>query len=197
MKKRKRNKGDNMRMFIAIELENTLKEYIFEKQQMIKNNSRKGNFSRKENFHLTLKFIGEVNIEEIEDIKKAINKTALGYSHFKINLGKLGYFSRKNKKIIWIGISQGNKRLNQLFNILETNLDRFGFEREIRGLKPHITLAREVVLKKDFNFLSKEIRIEDKEIQVKKISLMESTRIDGLLTYRPIYRKDLQDVNLT
>lgn len=186
-----------MRMFIAIELDNTLKEYVFQRQQIIKNNSRRGNFSRKENFHLTLKFIGEVNIEEIEDIKKAINNTASVFSPFKMNLGELGYFPRKNKKIIWIGTSQGNKKLHKLFNILETNLDRLGFEREARGLKPHITLAREVVLKKDFKLLSKEISIESKEIPVKKISLMESTRIDGLLTYRPIYTKCLQHVNLT
>ncbi|SKC48942.1 RNA 2',3'-cyclic phosphodiesterase [Maledivibacter halophilus] len=180
-----------MRVFIAIELDDNLRQYIFQKQQIVKKNSRKGNFSRKENFHLTLKFIGEVSIEETQYIKKAIDKTASIFSPFKMNLGELGYFPRKNRKIIWIGTSQGNKRLQQLFNIMDQNLNVFGFEREVRGLKPHITLAREVVLKKDFNSLSQEIIIENKELIVEKISLMESTRINGVLTYRPIYRKKL------
>lgn len=180
-----------MRVFIAIELENILKEYIFQKQQIIKTNSIKGNFSRRENFHLTLRFIGEANREEIESFKKAINETAKAVSIFKMKLGELGYFPRKSKKIIWLGISQGQKSLQQVFNILEMKLENEGFKREARGLKPHITLAREVILNTDFNLLSRQVQIENKEINVKKISLMESTRIDGKLTYIPIYTKDI------
>jgi len=180
-----------MRVFIAIELDEKLKDYIFEQQKLVKANSVKGNFSRKENFHLTLRFIGEANCDEIEMLKTAIDATANDFSPFNLKLGELGYFLKKSKRIIWIGISKGQKELQQLFNLLENNLVRQGFEREVRGLKPHITLAREVVLNTDFKLISKEAKILDKELAVKKISLMESKKIDGKLTYKPIYIKDI------
>ena len=186
-----------MRVFIAIELENNLKDYIFQNQQIVKTNSIKGNFSRKENFHLTLRFIGEANSKEIEDLKDTIDKTTGGFSRFELELGKLGYFQRKSKKIIWLGIDKGQQILRELFDVIEDNLEKLGFKREIRGLNPHITLAREVILKKDFNHVSKEVKIEKRIIPVNGISLMESTRVEGRLTYRPIYTKNFKASNRT
>ncbi|WP_432402666.1 RNA 2',3'-cyclic phosphodiesterase [Wukongibacter sp. M2B1] len=182
-----------MRTFIAIELGDELKDYILKKQQVVKNNSEKGNFSIRENFHLTLKFIGETNNLQIDALKEAIDITTKEFASFRLKLGSLGHFSKKNKKIIWIGISEGEIVLQQLFDILENNLDKQGFEREERGLNPHITIARQVVLKRDFDKISKEINMLHKEIPVKKISLMESTRVNGILTYRPIYIKLLKE----
>ena len=186
-----------MRVFIAIELENNLKDYIFQNQQIVKTNSIKGNFSRKENFHLTVRFIGEANSKEIEDLKYTIDKTTVGFSSFELELGKLGYFQRKSKKVIWLGIGKGQQILRELFDIIEDNLEKLGFEREIRGLNPHITLAREVILDKDFNHVSKEVKIEKRIIPVNGISLMESTRVEGRLTYRPIYTKNFKATNGT
>jgi 2'-5' RNA ligase len=180
-----------MRVFIAIELDEDLKEYVFKQQGFVKINSVKGNFSRKENFHLTLRFIGEADHREIEVLKGVIDKTGNDFHPFNLKLGELGCFSKKNKKIIWLGISKGQKELQRMFNFMENNLVRQGFERELRGLKPHITLAREVVLKTDFSLISQEMNILNKEIPVKKISLMESTRVNGKLTYRPIYIKNI------
>lgn len=180
-----------MRTFIAVELDDQIKNYIYDKQEVVRTNSKRGNFSRKENFHLTLRFIGESSIEEIEDIKRAINETVKSNRPFNITLGKLGCFPRGTKKIIWIGINNGYNELNKLFGKLENNLEKQGFEREKRGLKPHITIAREVRLLKDFKEICEEIQIQDKIIPVTKISLMESTRVDEKLTYRPIYTKNL------
>ncbi|WP_432666141.1 RNA 2',3'-cyclic phosphodiesterase [Wukongibacter baidiensis] len=180
-----------MRTFIAIELEDELKNYIFEKQQILKSNSEKGNFSRKENFHLTLRFIGESSPTQIEALKKAIDTTSEKITSFGLKLGELGYFPKKNRKIIWLGIGEGKATLQQLFNELENNLYRDGFKREERGLSPHITLGRQVILKKGFDKIAEDINILYKDIPVKKISLMESTRINDILTYRPIYTKPL------
>lgn len=180
-----------MRVFIAIELDENIKEYIFQNQKIVKDNSIKGNFSRKENFHLTLRFIGEANVKQIDVLKKTIDETAKITSSFEMQLGGLGYFSRKNRKIIWLGISNGKKSLQQLFDILENNLEEYGFGRDERGLNPHITMARQVILNTDFELLAEKVKTEEIEIPVKKISLMESTRVDGKLTYRPIYTKYL------
>lgn len=184
-----------MRIFIAIELDEHLKGYIFDKQQTFKGYCEKGRFTSKENFHLTLKFIGQTNNDEIELLKEAIDKTAEYSSTFNLKLGKLGYFPKKNRKIVWLGISQGKSKLLQLFETLEINLEVKGFERDTRGLNPHITLAREVALNTDYNEISRAIKILDYDIPVKKISLMESKRVDGELKYIPIYTKDIKNVS--
>lgn len=184
-------RGEGMRTFIAIELTDELKEYIADKQQVIKKHSIKGNFSHKENFHLTLRFIGEINDNEIDKLKNAIDRTAEKNREFNLELGSLGYFPRKNKKIIWIGISRGREKLKSLFGDLEENLAKQGFQKEDRELRPHITIGREVKLDSEFDIIKQKIFIEPKKIQVEKISLMESTRINGKLTYIPIYTRNM------
>lgn len=180
-----------MRVFIAITLEDEMKKYIAQTQTLVKNLSTKGNFTRIENFHLTLRFIGEVDKERIEAIKKAIDDTANGVKPFDLILGQLGEFPRREKKIVWIGIDGGRKQLKDLFEIMESNLEKEGFEREARGLKPHITLGREIRLQESFETLVKDIQIQRKGIPVDKISLMESKRVEGILKYIPIYTKAL------
>ncbi|MBB6214038.1 2'-5' RNA ligase [Anaerosolibacter carboniphilus] len=181
-----------MRVFIAIELDEVLKEYLREKQQKVRNYSEKGNFTRIENLHLTLRFIGEVSTVDVEKIKEAMEEAAEKTNSFQMTLGSLGEFPRGNKKILWIGIDQGRQILQQLFAKLEKSLEERGYPREEKGLKPHITLGREIVLQKIFGELSKEIMVESKTVGVKAITLMESTRIQGALTYVPIYRRNLQ-----
>lgn len=181
-----------MRVFIAIEFDDEMKKYLAQRQADVKKNSDRGNFTGRENFHLTLRFIGEANREEIQRIKAAINGTAEAVESFGVKLGTLGEFPRNRKKIIWIGISEGHRDLKELFEKLEANLEREGFPREEREFRPHITLGREIILNKDFQEVSKEIVIEAKSIRVESISLMESTRIHGVLHYVPIYRKKLK-----
>ncbi|MFT9494088.1 RNA 2',3'-cyclic phosphodiesterase [Anaerosolibacter sp.] len=181
-----------MRVFIAIEIEDGLKAYLGEKQQEVRTHSEKGNFTRLENLHLTLRFMGEVPNQGIEKIKEAMEAAAEQINAFQMTLGALGEFPKGNKKILWMGIHQGQPALQQLYNDLEQCLEERGFPREERGLNPHITLGREIVLQKPFGELKEAITVEDKTIEVKGITLMESTRIQGVLTYVPIYRRNLQ-----
>lgn len=181
-----------MRIFIAIELEDDLKNYLGEKQQEVKEQSEKGNFTRLQNLHLTLRFIGEVSTMDVENIKEAMEAVTEKMNGFEMTLGQLGEFPRGNKEIVWIGIDQGQEALQQLFDKLEEALEEKGCPREEKGLRPHITLGREIVLRKPFEELSKEIMVESKTIGVKGITLMKSARIREKLTYIPIYHSSLQ-----
>lgn len=177
-----------MRTFIAIEFENYIKEYLWAQQQLVKEYSQKGNFTRLENFHLTLHFLGEVSPQQIESLKKVIQATVLHQQPFSLQLDRLGQFSKGNTQIIWVGIKKSIE-VEGIYDRLQNELAGCGFPKEDRGLKPHITLAREIVLKGNFNELSQQIQIQPKEIFVDKLSLMESTRVNGQLAYIPIYSK--------
>ncbi|NLO83605.1 MAG: RNA 2',3'-cyclic phosphodiesterase [Clostridiales bacterium] len=187
-----------MRVFIAIEFEQHIKDQLYNIQQRVVNCSTSGNFTRPENFHLTLKFIGEVQPPFINEITAAMKETAKACKPFSLHLGDLGSFPRGNKKIIWIGLKGELDRLNHLFSRLDTALNNIGIARDTRKYSPHITLGREVSLSVDFSKLAEDIIPKISEncssvIKVSKISLMESTRKDGRLIYLPLYIQPLSD----
>lgn len=180
-----------MRVFIAIEFQDKIKDYLKEIQDLTKAKSEKGNFTIKDNFHLTLKFIGEVDLTLIEKIKEAIDKAVIGHNNFKLYFNKIGKFPRGSKSILWVGLKI-EKELYLLYDKIENELEKINIKKEERKFTPHITIGREVVLKEDFNNLLKEIELKKLAILVDKVSLMESTRVNGELKYIPLYVKNFK-----
>jgi len=183
-----------MRVFIAIEFEQPIKDYLNRIQKQVMSYSTDGNFSRPENFHLTLKFIGEVEPSFLGNITAAMAQAVQGIKPFKLGLHSLGNFPRGNKMIIWMGVCGELDALNLLFNQLETSLSDIGIAKDTRGYSPHITLGREVRLAVPFSKVASAIAADPYQIiEVRKISLMESTRQEGRLMYIPLYRQPLAD----
>ena len=178
-----------MRTFIAIEFEEEVKQYLYKVQEIAKTGCKNGNFTPKENFHLTLRFIGEADFDDVERLKEAIFETGKQSKPFSFTLNQLGFFERGEKKIMWFGIDKSIP-LYQLYNRMEKNLARQGFSRNKQDLSPHITLAREVTLFTQPSVLQKKIPIENKIVQVNKVSLMKSTREGRKMVYEPIYQID-------
>lgn len=178
-----------MRVFYAIEFEEDIKEYIYEKVLALKGKSIKGNFGRKENIHLTLKFIGEVEIEKVKGLSNVLDNIATGKKIFSLVMNQVGQFDRGQNAIIWIGIEE-SESLQNLHASLDNELSKLGYEKERKKFVPHITLGRQVVLRSAEIF--KDIKISG-TIQVKKLSLMESKRVDGVLKYIPVHTVQLGD----
>ncbi len=176
-----------IRVFFAIEFNDEVKKYIFDRQKIVREISKKGNFTLKKNIHLTLKFIGEVNSNEMNTLKKAVDVVANQNAAFKIVMDKAGKFDRGNQSIVWIGIER-NSRLEKINNDLEQVLSQWGYEKENRKFKPHITVGRQVVFKEQESLSHIQV---SKAAVINKISLMESKRVDGVLTYVPLYSRML------
>jgi len=176
-----------MRIFIAVEFNENIKKYLQKIQSFVQQRSIRGNFTLFDNFHLTIKFIGEVKPMMLPEIYHAMEDAVAGVSEFTLYTGKLGSFSRGEKKIIWLGL-QGN--LDSLFKLnrqVEAEMIKRGFPRGDVKFLPHITLGREVVLQEQLESLDHSIPYIDNEIVVNRITLMESKRQDGRLVYAPIH----------
>lgn len=178
-----------IRVFIAIEIPEAIKDYLIKVQKVIRENSGGGNFIAKENIHLTLRFIGETKDCELNKLKKALDRVALNQEDFEIHLEKLGQFSRGNKGIIWVGVHKSHM-LEKLHSDLELALEEEGYSKEGRSFVPHITLGRQIRLTKEFEKIKEEVRIDNRAMLVDKISLMKSTRINNILRYIPVYTKE-------
>lgn len=181
-----------MRTFIAIELEEETKAQLAEVQAEAEKLCRRGNYTPKENFHLTLHFLGEVQEEDLDYLHEAIYETARRNRPFTMTIDKIGFFPRGNKGILWAGIERSN-HLQRLFSTLEKSLEQQGFARERKGLSPHITLGREVEPQRNFTDVQRGVRVEPMRVSVRSILLMESVRRGARLMYVPVFRQNLTE----
>ncbi|MGI6685355.1 MAG: RNA 2',3'-cyclic phosphodiesterase [Bacillota bacterium] len=178
-----------MRLFAAINFSEEVKDSLFECIMRLKKTALKGNFTHKENLHLTLVFIGETC--KVEAVKSAID--CVSFAPFHLTIGGLGRFKRNGGDIYWIGVKQ-NSDLNNIYHQLRQELVKRDFNIENRPYKPHLTLGREVVFPKSFDETGKKelaASIPEMTMPVDSFSLMKSERIRGQLTYTEIYRKSL------
>lgn len=175
-----------MRTFIAVEFDKDTKNNLSQLQDRIKDDCKKGNFTTKDNLHLTLRFLGEIDEDDIPNVAQAMEETASVNRSFPLVFDRVGYFDRGEKCIIWVGVDK-SKALVRLYETLEKNLGKQGFKRERANFAPHITISRETAL-----FYSKKILVDKFKpdfggMIVKEISLMESKRVNGRLIYKKIY----------
>lgn len=177
-----------MRCFISLNFDDCTIEKLNGIQQKVKNRSYKGTWVWKENFHLTLKFLGEVESNNINEISNILKEISQRYEPFKLNFNKLGYFKGKEDlKVIWVGLDGEIGILNSINNSIENKLETLGFSREKRKFLPHITLGRRVVFENSINVID-EISKKDVEysFMVNKIFLMKSDQVMNKRVYTPI-----------
>jgi 2'-5' RNA ligase len=93
-----------------------------------------------ENYHLTLRFIGEIPGYRAEEIDVALS--GLRGRGFPLTLAGLGTFSKGGRSsALWVGVER-NPKLDHLQNKIEIALQRCGLEPERRRFQPHVSLAR-------------------------------------------------------
>jgi RNA 2',3'-cyclic 3'-phosphodiesterase len=94
-----------------------------------------------DNFHFTLKFLGAIEESQIESIGKALSEAIRPFRRFTINAKCLGVFPNlKRARILWVGLK--GDELPALAKSVETVLEPFGFPRENRIFRPHLTVGR-------------------------------------------------------
>lgn len=175
-----------MRLFIAINFNENVKDSLCDSIARLKRMALKGNFTRRENLHLTVVFIGETN--KVEAVKQAMD--GVNAVPFELSVGGVGRFKRDGGDIYWAGVNK-NIVLTDIYNRLCAKLFKKGFIMEDRAYKPHLTLGREVVLPKTFDEKEFAKSVSHSIMMVDSLSLMKSERINGKLTYTEIYRKPL------
>lgn len=95
-----------------------------------------------ENIHLTLKFLGDVSIANLDLLKKVLESEAAGHQPFEFSVGELGAFpSIRRPRVIWVSV-QAPQELLTLQHGIDAETARLGYSREDRPFSPHLTLGR-------------------------------------------------------
>ncbi|MCX6750221.1 MAG: RNA 2',3'-cyclic phosphodiesterase [Candidatus Pacearchaeota archaeon] len=165
-----------MRTFIAVKLPTKILMQIKEIQEALPEFS--GKKTELKNLHLTLKFLGEISYENVEEIKSRLSK--INFSKFEPEIEECGFFDKQNRGIIWLGITNCENLQKEIDNSLEGL-----YERENRFMG-HLTIARTRKISSKKKFISdlKKIKIPTMFFIVDKFYLMES----GLKEEGPEYK---------
>ncbi len=111
-----------------------------------------------EQYHLTLKFLGDTLPSDLEEIGRDIEGVAKNRLQFVVELEGLGAFpGRERVQVIWIGITAGTENLIALAGEVDDACARRGKEREGRPFRPHLTVGR-VRSSRDLRSLGERIR---------------------------------------
>jgi len=128
-----------MRLFIGIELPDGIREGLAELQRELRPVSNSARWVATESAHLTLKFLGEITEQRAEEVHQAM--TVLTWKPFPITVKGIGFFpGTRSPRVFWAGVQAPT--LEALTGRIDSKLETFGFEKERRSYRAHITLAR-------------------------------------------------------
>lgn len=184
-----------MRLFIGLEFSEETKKTLLDIQNDCKPFIKNGNLYTKENFHLTVRYLGKVDDQDISAIKSAVEETAKQTDSFDLVIEGLDVFTKKNRFILWAS-PQRVDPLIELYNQVEESLLNYAqYRRESQNYTPHITLGRNIRFKKSIiieNVSEQLPQFPPISLSVHHLTLFESTRMNDALYYQPIYRSQLK-----
>jgi len=177
-----------MRTFITFDFDRETKEKIYNIQSKVKDSSIKGRFKYIDNFHLTIKFLGEADEVKIGLIYQDMLRRLKGKSKINISLKGLGSFGKGDViKTIYLKCHGELDKIYEIAEVVDKITSNYGFKLENR-FTPHVTIAQEVLLKHTFEELQKGLEKEKIDnIILDKVIIMKSEQKNGKRIYTPLY----------
>jgi 2'-5' RNA ligase len=131
-----------MRLFIALNLPKKERTRIHRVSSRLRDADLPVRWIDPENYHVTLKFLGEVRQERVPAVEEIVQRVAGATVPFEVRLESFGAFPTIRKpRVVWLGVT-ASAELRCLKQDLEWGLADAGFEAETRAFHPHLTLGR-------------------------------------------------------
>lgn len=182
-------KSNTIRCFVAIEIPNRIQEILGEVQAQIRSKIGFASWTKIGNYHITLKFLGDVEDRNVDKIRSALEKVAKGNEPFPIEIGGIGAFPNfVRPRVLWVGLNRGALPTTSLANTINSELHKINFSKEDR-FHPHFTLARlkRPINLKPFSRLFENYKIVDGTLHtVDKITLVRSELHPDGAVYTPL-----------
>jgi 2'-5' RNA ligase len=158
-----------IRLFTAIEIPEAIRTRL----TFLQGGIPSARWSPVENFHLTLRFIGEVSETTASDIDGVLE--GLNGQGFTLTLKGVGEFGGRDPRALWVGVAP-SEPLMRLAAKIESALQRMGLEAETRKYSPHVTLARlrDAPIGKVREFLAAHAMFESTPFAVREFALFSS-----------------------
>ena len=133
-----------IRAFIALDLPPEVQENLAQVSAQLKEQlgEKSVRWVPVENIHLTLKFLGDVSVNNLGVLKEIIASEAAQVKPMEFSVGRLGAFPKiRRPRVIWVGI-EAPPELVALQRSIEARTTRVGYPPDEREFSPHLTLGR-------------------------------------------------------
>jgi RNA 2',3'-cyclic 3'-phosphodiesterase len=170
-----------IRAFIAIDLSPEIHQRLKEvldnyREQLIKIPIR---WVVVTNIHLTLKFLGDVSLSNLNLLTDMIQAEVSSHHQFEISVGGSGAFpNNRQPRVIWVGV-EAPQELVVILNGIETATARLGYAREERAFSPHLTLGRV-----SRNATSHDVKAISQTLDQTRVGFLGATWVEKIHLYR-------------
>ena len=177
-----------MRVFVALELPERTKDNLERSSRQFAEFADGGNFIPKDNYHVTLHFLGNVAASDLIYVQSAMDQIAdlpapeLAVTQFAMMRGS---------DLVCAKLKHGADLLT-LHKYLGEKLEANGFEVEHRAYRPHVTLIRRKSFTLPFSEVTKSVKVYNKPFYATDVVLYESVFDDNGVSYRELYKVTLK-----
>ena len=192
--------AENFRAFIAIALEPALVTELQKLQRQLQAELPEGavRWTKAEQLHLTLRFLGKVSGENRDRLTTALHCACDGTRSFQLALQEIGCFpNTRNPRVVWVGIRGDLDPLRRLQQRIELETREFGDSSEERTFQPHLTVGRVRIFGKEARSVGETVEratVPNLGIwMVRRIGLVQSTLAPQGARYTTLASINLMD----
>ncbi len=186
-------------MFVGVPLTQEAKRGIDKVMKQLERKHWPVKWVKRDNWHVTLVFLGEVEEARIEVVVGAVKKACVGVGEMELEFKGLGAFPDLVwPKVVWMGLKGDLKSLASLRKKIKLELEQLGFD-DFQAFRPHVTLGR-VEAKASWKLkgeIGKEIAKKinwqiPHRVQVERVVVYESNLVGEEVDYLPLYEEKLK-----
>lgn len=136
---------EHLRLFVALPAPDEVRQKIAAAQEVLKAAIPRqcARWTSPEQFHLTLRFLGNVEARRVNELAAALGSIAGQAARFTLRAQGIGFFpNAKNPRVIWVGVREESDAFEALWRRVQDATDPFTSEESGPGFKGHLTIGR-------------------------------------------------------
>lgn len=173
-----------MRVFVALNIPQRTKDNLQRSSAQFAALATKGNFVPKDNYHITLHFLGDVAPNNLIYIQSAMDSV----KDFAAPQMAVSQFTVLRASNVVCAKFKFGDDLVTLHEQLANKLEKSGFTLEHRAYRPHVTLIRNFAFELPFSEVTKSVDVYNKPFAANEVVLYESTLTSKGAVYTELYR---------
>jgi 2'-5' RNA ligase len=141
---------EKLRLFIAIPIPEPVRDEVIRVQRELQLLTSRGavRWTKPDQFHLTLRFLGDVPVAGLEKLRESVNAVCLSAQPLQLRAEGIGFFPNPHSpRVVWVGIDDKEGLLVDLQKRIEAAVRPFAAEPGEKNFSGHVTLGRVKKLK--------------------------------------------------